>query len=355
MGTNGHAERALPPNSSTQGEEGPVLSVQDVKKYFHVRRALQSREVTIYAVDGVSFDLRLGETLGLVGESGCGKSTLARVVTGLQRQTAGAVLLSGVDLRESKSRESNRRKLQMVFQDPAGSLNPKRSVADSVAEPLLGRARKKDREERAARMLERVGLRTEHGLRFPHQLSGGQQQRACIARALISDPAVIVFDEALSSLDVSQQAQIADLIRDLQQEFGSSYLFITHDLATAFELSDRIAIMYLGEIVELVPVHAFEQNTMHPYSQSLVEAILDPDPGRQRRKQVSLLDADIPSAANPPSGCRFRTRCPYAQERCAAERPSLRAYGADHWVSCHFAGALPSQSTAAQAVGGDSA
>lgn len=355
MGTNGHSDGALPPNPSTQPEEGPLLSVQNVKKYFHVRGALQSRAETIYAVDGVSFDLGLGETLGLVGESGCGKSTLARVVTGLQPQTAGVVLLSGVDVHASKSREGTRGKLQMVFQDPAGSLDPKHAVGDSVAEPLLGRAKKKDRLEQAVHMLERVGLRREHSLRFPHQLSGGQQQRACIARALISDPAVIVFDEALSSLDVSQQAQIADLIRDLQQEFRSSYLFITHDLATAFELSDRIAIMYLGEIVELVPVHAFEQNTLHPYSQTLVDAILVPDPGRQRRRHTSLLDADIPSAARPPSGCRFRTRCPYAQERCAAERPALRAYGPDHWVSCHFAGALPSPSTPTQVLRGDSA
>ena len=344
-----------PQNPSVNGEEGSLLSVQDVKKYFHVRGALQGREETIFAVDGVSFDLRLGETLGLVGESGCGKSTLARVATGLQRPTAGRVLLSGVAVHDSKSRRDIRGKLQMVFQDPAGSLDPTHSVADSVAEPLAGRARQKDRRIQAFQMLERVGLRREHGLRFPHQLSGGQQQRACIARALISDPSVIVFDEALSSLDVSQQAQIADLIRDLQQEFRSSYLFITHDLATAFELSDRIAIMYLGEIVELVPVAAFEQNTLHPYSQSLVDAILDPDPARQRRRQFTLLDADIPSAARPPSGCRFRTRCPYAQERCTAERPSLRAHGPGHWVSCHFAGALPSLSGPAQGVRGDPA
>jgi oligopeptide/dipeptide ABC transporter ATP-binding protein len=190
-------------------------------------------------------------------------------------------------------------------------------------------------------MLERVGLSREFGLRFPHQLSGGQQQRACIARALISDPSVVVFDEALSSLDVSQQAQIVQLIRDLQEEFRSSYLFITHDLATAFELSDRIAIMYLGEIVELVPVAAFQQSTLHPYAQALVEATLVPDPDIQRGRRTPLLDGDIPSAAHPPSGCRFHTRCPYAQDRCSAERPVLRAFGPDHWVACHFAGALP--------------
>ncbi len=349
---NSHPEPATSPGPAASGEEGALLSVQNVKKYFEARGTLQRRQETIYAVDGVSFELRRGETLGLVGESGCGKSTLARVVTGLQRQTAGSVLLAGADVHAAASRASIRGKLQMVFQDPAGSLDPKHLVADSVAEPLIRRTNKKDRRKQAFQMLERVGLLREHGLRFPHQLSGGQQQRACIARALISDPSVIVFDEALSSLDVSQQAQIADLIRDLQQEFRSSYLFITHDLATAFELSDRIAIMYLGEIVELVPVAAFEQNTLHPYSQALVDAILIPDPA-QRHRHPSLLDGDIPSAAHPPSGCRFRTRCPYAQERCVAERPPLRAHSPEHWVSCHFAGALPPRSTPTQALQAD--
>jgi len=323
-----------------------LLSVQDVKKHFHVRSTLGNHNETIYAVDGVSFELGEGETLGLVGESGCGKSTLARVVTGLQRQTAGAVLLSGAEVHDRGSRDAIRGKLQMVFQDPAGSLDPKHKVVDSVAEPLVGRLNKKERRARAFEMLERVGLRREHGLRYPHQLSGGQQQRACIARALVSDPAVIVFDEALSSLDVSQQAQIADLIRELQQEFRSSYLFITHDLATASELSDRIAIMYLGELVEVVPVASFEQNTLHPYSQALLAAILAPDPsGREQVTAVAMLDADVPSAARPPSGCRFHTRCPYAQERCVSERPALEPHGESHWVACHFAGALPPPST----------
>jgi oligopeptide/dipeptide ABC transporter ATP-binding protein len=328
-----------------------ILSVQDVKKHFHVRNTLGNHSETIYAVDGVSFELGLGETLGLVGESGCGKSTLARVVTGLQRQTAGSVLLSGAEVHDRGSRDEIRGKLQMVFQDPAGSLDPKHKVVDSVAEPLVGRLNKKDRRARAFEMLDRVGLRREHGLRYPHQLSGGQQQRACIARALVSDPAVIVFDEALSSLDVSQQAQIADLIRELQQEFRSSYLFITHDLATASELSDRIAIMYLGELVEVVPVASFEQNTLHPYSQALLAAILAPDPsGGKQVSGVAMLDADVPSAARPPSGCRFHTRCPYAQERCVSERPALEPLGENHWVACHFAGALPPPSTAAEAA-----
>ena len=327
--------------AAPQAAGRPLLSVQRVEKHFHVRGALHARSETIYAVDGVSFDLTEGETLGLVGESGCGKSTLARVVTGLQRQTAGTVLLSGVDVHAAARTGTVRGKLQMVFQDPAGSLDPQHRVVDSVAEPLVGSVPKKHGRVRALDMLERVGLERELGSRFPHQLSGGQQQRACIARALVSDPAVIVFDEALSSLDVSQQAAISELIRDLQREFRSSYLFITHDLATAFELSDRIAIMYLGAIVELVPVQEFERNTLHPYSQALVEAILIPDPEVQRGRHTPLLDGDIPSAAHPPPGCRFHTRCPYAQERCRVERPALELHGADHWAACHFAGALP--------------
>jgi oligopeptide/dipeptide ABC transporter ATP-binding protein len=291
----------------------------------------------------VSFELRRGETLGLVGESGCGKSTLARVVTGLQRPTAGSVRLSGVDMHDPPDRESVRGKVQMVFQDPAGSLDPRHRVAESVGEPLIGRLPKKERRARSLEMLERVGLEREHGTRYPRFLSGGQQQRACIARALISDPSVIVFDEALSSLDVSQQAAIAELIADLQEEFHSAYLFISHDLATAFELSDRIAIMYLGEIVELVPALSIEPNTLHPYSQALVEAILVPDPELQRGRYMLLLDGDIPSAADPPSGCRFHTRCPYAQERCTLERPLLQEHEPRHWVACHFAGALPAR------------
>jgi oligopeptide transport system ATP-binding protein len=322
-----------------------LLSVRDVKKHFSGRRGRQKPAETVYAVDGVSFDVREGETLGLVGESGCGKSTLARVLTGLYRPTSGAILLRGVDLQARGARERIRGGLQMVFQDPASSLDPRRSVADSVGEPLLGRVDRKSRRARTTQALERVGLEPAHGTRYPHQLSGGQQQRACIARALISDPSLVVLDEALSSLDVSLQAQIVDLLRNLQTQFRGSYIFITHDLATAFELSTRVAIMYLGAIVELVPVEVFQSNTLHPYSQALIDAILVPDPELQRSRKVVLLEGDIPSAANPPSGCRFHTRCPYVQDRCVIERPPLRLFGHDHWAACHFAGELPFSSS----------
>jgi oligopeptide/dipeptide ABC transporter ATP-binding protein len=296
----------------------------------------------VYAVDGVSFDVHEGETLGLVGESGCGKSTLARVLTGLYRPTSGSILLRDIDPHARGARKRLRRGgLQMVFQDPASSLDPRRKVADSVAEPLLGRVDGKSRQARVAQALERVGLDPALGSRYPHQLSGGQQQRACIARALISEPSLVVLDEALSSLDVSMQAQIVDLLRNLQTESRGSYVFITHDLATAFELSTRVAIMYLGEIVELVPVEVFQSDTLHPYSKALIDAILVPDPEIQRSRKGLLLDGDIPSAANPPSGCRFHTRCPYAQEVCVIDHPELRLHGPDHWAACHFAGALP--------------
>lgn len=318
-----------------------LLSVRDVRKHFEARRGLHRHKATVYAVDGVSFDVLGGETLGLVGESGCGKSTLARLLTGLYRPTSGELVLRGVDINEPGRRQSLGGELQMVFQDPAGSLDPRRRVADSVAEPLLGRAPRREREASALEMLERVGLESRLGARYPHQLSGGQQQRACIARALISDPSLVVLDEALSSLDVSLQAQIVELLRDLQEQFRGSYVFITHDLATAFELSTRIAIMYLGEIVELVPVAVFRHDTLHPYSRALVDAILVPDPDRQRGRKTALLGGDIPSAAAPPPGCRFHTRCPYAQERCASERPPLVEHRPEHWAACHFAGDLP--------------
>lgn len=318
-----------------------VMAVRDLRKHFKVRRGLgRKSRSTIFAVDGVTFELRQGETFGLVGESGCGKSTLARLLAGLYEPTAGTILLRDRDVTASGARGRPRGELQMVFQNPASSLDPRRRIHDSVAEPLLGSRRRKDRNAAARELLGRVGLDAELWDRFPHQLSGGQQQRACIARALVADPSLVVLDEALSSLDVSLQAQMMTLLSDLQAEFGCAYLFITHDLAAAFQLSTRIAIMYLGEIVELLPAEDLHKGALHPYAAALVEAVLVPDPAIQRTRKHARLSGDVPSAARPPSGCRFHTRCPYAQERCSAERPTLTEHRPDHWAACHFAGNL---------------
>lgn len=320
----------------------PLLEVRNVKKHFVVRRGAGGKNRrTVYAVDGVSFELNEGETFGLVGESGCGKSTLARVLAGLYTPTDGTILLRGEDVNAPGSRKRLRGQLQMVFQNPASSLDPRRRVADSVAEPLIGTIKKAGRLAAAAEMLERVGLDPELGDRFPQQLSGGQQQRACIARALVADPSLVVLDEALSSLDVSLQGQIMNLLHDLQHQFGCAYIFITHDLATAFQLSTRIAIMYLGEVVELLPADAFQEGTLHPYSNALVEAVLVPDPEVQRNRKHSLLVGEVPSATDPPPGCRFHTRCPYVQDRCRSERPPLIEHRPSHWAACHFADKLP--------------
>ncbi len=328
--------------SPAADSENVLLAVRDVKKHFDVRRGLgRKARTTVFAVDGVTFELNRGETFGLVGESGCGKSTLARVLAGLYAPTAGTILLRGEDVHAAGARKRLRGELQMVFQNPASSLDPRRRIADSVAEPLIGSSGGKGRNAAALEMLERVGLEPRLQDRFPHQLSGGQQQRACIARALVADPALVVLDEALSSLDVSLQAQMMMLLNDLQAQFGCAYVFITHDLATAFQLSTRIAIMYLGEIVELLPADAFHEGTLHPYSRALVEAVLIPDPAIQRHRKHTLLGGDVPSAASPPSGCRFHTRCPYVQERCKSERPALGEHGPGHWAACHFAGRLP--------------
>ena len=318
-----------------------LLAVRDVKKHFAGRRGLgRMSGATVYAVDGVTFDLSEGETFGLVGESGCGKSTLARVLAGLYAPTAGTILLRGEDVHAAGGRRRSKGQLQMVFQDPASSLDPQRRVADSVGEPLIAKGKSQGRKALALDMLERVGLKPELGDRYPHQLSGGQQQRACIARALVADPALVVLDEALSSLDVSLQAQMMALLKDLQAQFGCAYVFITHDLATAFQLSTRIAIMYLGEIVELVPAGIFHEGTLHPYAKALVEAVLIPDPATQRGRKLVQLSGEVPSASQPPAGCRFHTRCPYVQERCRSDRPPLSEHRPDHWAACHFAGNL---------------
>ena len=329
-----------------------LLEVRDVRKHFEVRRrTVRGKRQRVAAVDGVTFDVHQGETLGLVGESGCGKSTLARILVGLYAPTEGCVLLRGEAInarsstiwprRQARAAKVRSGSLQMVFQDPAGSLNPRMRVGASVAEPYRVRGGPGSVSDRCAELLTRVGLKPDVADRYPHQLSGGQQQRACIARALVANPELIVFDEAISSLDVSLQAQVIDLIMELQDEFGATYVFITHDLARAMMISRRIAIMYLGKIVEVVPVGRFE-SPLHPYSQALVGAALLADPSTRGRPPV-LLKGDVPSAVNPPAGCRFHSRCPYAQGICHEVEPPLVQYHPDHWAACHFTDKLVAQ------------
>jgi len=312
----------------------PFLEVRGAKKHFD----LQSRgeKVTLRAVDGVSLHLSRGETLGIVGESGCGKSTLARLIVGLETLTDGKILFEGGDIwapgREGLAR---RRKFQMVFQNPAGSMNPRRSIGASVAEPLQAKGVRKT-DEAVAEMLTRVGLNPAFASRRPHQLSGGQQQRASIARALIANPSLVVHDESIASLDISLQAQILNLLLDLQEELGTSYLFISHDLAAVQTISHRIVVMYLGEVVEMTAADTFARQPLHPYSLSLRSATLLPDPNRERNRTSVLLKGDVPSPLNPPKACRFHSRCPLAEERCRTDKPPLRDQGGDHFVACHF-------------------
>jgi peptide/nickel transport system ATP-binding protein len=312
----------------------PVLSVQDVVKEYAVRGR------TVHAVSGVSLDVMPGETVGLVGESGCGKSTLGRAIMQLPPPTSGRVLFEGEDLCALRG-EALRRirpRLQMVFQDPISSLNPRRRVADIVAAPLRLHTAMSAGEREAAveTMLDAVGLDPRaFGPMRPHELSGGQCQRVSIARALILKPAMLVCDEAVSSLDVSVQAQILNQLEDTKARFRLSMLFIAHDLAVVKNVSDRIAVMYLGRLCEVAPAQELYARPRHPYTRALIAAIPQPDPAA-RHRPAALLEGDLPSPSDPPSGCRFRTRCPNAQDRCAREAPALSAVGERHTVACHF-------------------
>jgi oligopeptide/dipeptide ABC transporter ATP-binding protein len=320
------------------GSSHALLQLTDVVKYFTVRQGLLAANHTVHAVDGVTLNIFEGETLGVVGESGCGKSTLARVVVGLLRPDSGSVELDGTDIHAGDSAAAMaRRKLQMVFQDPAGSLNPRLSVLDSVAEPLHARGMRKT-DARVFEALDFVGLKPEYAHRLPHQLSGGQQQRACIARALISEARVVVHDEAVSALDISLQAQVLNLLRDLQDRLGLTYVFISHDLATVQTISTRIAVMYLGKVVELSPASGFHERPLHPYSVALRSAVPVPHPAVERARARILLRGDVPSPLAPPSGCRFNTRCPLAQDICRESEPPLTEHAPGHWAACHFAG-----------------
>ncbi|CAG1010152.1 sulfate transport system ATP-binding protein [Anaerolineales bacterium] len=320
-----------------------LLRVTNLVKHFPIMQGIiiQKQIGAVHAVDDVSFDVRRGETLGLVGESGCGKSTTGRTVLQLYRPTSGSVVFDDVDLVNLKGEELRRmrRKMQMIFQDPYASLNPRMTVGEIVGEPLVVHnvAKQKEIEERVANLLDLVGLNPAFSARYPHEFSGGQRQRIGVARALALQPSFIVCDEPISALDVSIQAQVVNLLEDLQKQFNLTYLFIAHDLSMVRHISNRIAVMYLGVIVELADRDELYLNPLHPYAQALLSAVPIPDPVADAKRQRVLLEGDVPSPVNPPSGCHFRTRCSIAQAICAEQKPAFRELKPDHFVACHFA------------------
>lgn len=316
----------------------PILVVDRLTTHFPVKAGVLRRTVGhVQAVDGVSIYVDLHETLGVVGESGCGKTTLGRSILRLIRPTSGVVRYRGEDVTaagKERMREL-RKEMQIVFQDPYASLNPRMPVGDIIGEPMvIHGASKTETNARVKELLAAVGLMPDHTNRYPHEFSGGQRQRIGIARALALNPSLIILDEPVSALDVSIQAQVINLLEDLQDTLGLSYMFIAHDLSVVRHISDRVAVMYLGKLVESANRNALYENPRHPYTASLLSAVPSPDPRQERRRKRILLEGDLPSPANPPSGCRFHTRCPIAQERCGLEEPSL--VGDLHQVSCHF-------------------
>ncbi len=318
-----------------------LLKVDDLKMHFPIYRGVFQRQVgAVHAVDGVTFDVKRGETLGLVGESGCGKSTTGRTILQLYKPTAGQVHFDGVDLVSLKGEEmrKTRRKLQMIFQDPYASLNPRMTVEQIVGEPLMVHnvATGKEIEERVKHLLELVGLNPAFSTRYPHEFSGGQRQRVGVARALALQPSFIICDEPISALDVSIQAQVVNLLEELQSQFNLTYLFIAHDLSMVRHISKRVAVMYLGVIVELTDRDELYKSPLHPYTQALLSAVPIPDPVLDAQRRRTILEGDVPSPVNPPSGCRFRTRCPIADKICAESRPEFREVKSGHFVACHM-------------------
>ncbi len=318
-----------------------LVNVQQLKKHFPVTKGMfQRNSGAVKAVDGISFSIDRGETLGLVGESGCGKTTAGRTILGLYPPTSGEVKIDGKDICTSKSKEmlEIRRKATMIFQDPFASLNPRWTVNSIVSEPLRVHKlfkNEKERNERVFELLDLVGLNGRLYNRFPHEFSGGQRQRIGIARALASNPNFIVCDEPISALDVSIQAQVVNLLEDLQDKFCLTYLFIAHDLSMVRHICDRVAVMYLGVIVELGERNELYENPYHPYTQALLSAVPIPDPKKDRERKRTILTGDVPSPINPPSGCRFHNRCPIAVPRCSDEIPEWREISKKHWVACH--------------------
>ena len=316
--------------------EQNILEVKDLTKHFKA-----GKKQLVHAVDGISFTLERGKTLGLVGESGCGKSSCARTIIRMYDPTAGQIILDGTDITNMKQKELKpyRKKMQMIFQDPYASLNARMTVRDIIAEPLLAHNLVKSKEEANALvypMLERVGLTKEHANRYAYELSGGQRQRVGIARALILEPQLVICDEPISALDVSIQAQVINLLKDFQEEKGLSYLFIAHDLSMVRYVSDDVGVMYLGQLVEMSEADEIYKNPLHPYTQGLLGSVPIANPKLARQKEKSSIEGDIPSPINPPSGCRFHTRCPYAAPECSQVKPELVDVGGGHKVACHL-------------------
>ena len=327
---------------SAPAPEAPLLEVRDLVKEFHVGGGLFGKPGVVRAVNGVSFTIRRGETLGLVGESGCGKTTTGRCILQLERPTRGEIVFEGRELTTLADAELRRvrRRMQVIFQDPYSSLNPRMTVGQIIAEPLAVHGIVPDGARRAARvqdLLRHVGLLPQHAHRYPHQLSGGQRQRVGVARALALEPSLIVCDEPVSALDVSIQAQIINLLEDLQAELGLTYLFVAHDLSVVRHISDRVAVMYLGKIVELADRKSLYEDPLHPYTRALLSAVPIPDPALEAQRERIVLGGEVPSPLRPPSGCVFHPRCPIAVDRCRDEVPALREIRPRHWAACLLA------------------
>ncbi len=322
-------------------ENETILHVEHLVKHFPILAGIFQRQVgVVHAVDGISFSIRQGETFGLVGESGCGKSTAGRSILQLYRPTSGKVFFDGVDLVNLKSEglRKMRQRMQMIFQDPYASLNPRMTIREIVGEPLVvhGASVNKEFNEKVDQLLKTVRLNPGFATRYPHEFSGGQRQRIGIARALALEPEFIICDEPISALDVSIQAQVINLLEDLQETLGLTYLFIAHDLSVVRHISDRVGVMYLGVLVESATRNELYHHPLHPYTQALLSAVPVPDPFVEEKRQRIILEGDVPSPVNPPSGCRFRTRCPLAEKICSEQIPEFREVGSEHWVACHL-------------------